>query len=77
MDLAYAIPVLVALGLAFIAVRHVANRQRRLLGQYRKRKAARSRSPPPKTDSARSEMRAQENPTTTLGPTTGGKLKRK
>jgi len=71
MDVAYAVPVLVALAAAFLAVRHVANRQRRLLDQYRKRRARGPTTLSPHTDSARSEMRAQENPTTTLSPTPG------
>jgi len=72
MDVAYAIPVLLALVAALLAVRHIVRRQRRMLDRYRQRRARQPRTFSPKTDSARSEMRAQENPTTTLGPTTAG-----
>ena len=62
MDLAYGIPSLTALILAFAWVRHVARRER----TRRPHRARRSKPPGARSLSQRSEMRAGEDPITVM-----------
>jgi hypothetical protein len=76
MDAIYAVPSLLALVAAFIVIRYVVYRQRRLLDQYRKHRARKTRTggswkaQSPDTISARSDMRAFEDPSTVIDATT-------
>ena len=62
MDLAYGIPSLTALILAFAWVRHVARRER----TRRRQRARQSKPPGVRSLSQRSEMRAAEDPSTVM-----------